>query len=149
MADALVDLDEFPGEFLKTTALGDLPPGVADSAGGDGSLLDLVPDVTLEEPGGAMSRIVVPGAAAVRLPALAEAGEQVAGTEVSDPAQFLAEGVAAMEKVVEVVGGHAGASCVCPSVRMSDTLEKSKGQRPCHKYVVHPRPAVLVWGTRP
>ena len=110
MADALVHLDEFAGEFLKPPVLGDLLPGGVERAGGNGSLPDLLLAVMLEEPGGAVAWMVRAGATAVRLPALAKTGEQETRTEISDPAQLLAERVAALEKVGEGVGGHGVAS---------------------------------------
>ena len=85
-----------------------------------------------------MPGIVLPGATTVRLPALAEAGEQVPGTEVPDAGEFAAKGGAPIKEVVEVLGGHGGASRVCQPITMPDTLERSKPYATHHKYVVHP-----------
>lgn len=106
MADVLVDLDEFARESLKTTTRRDLPTGVIESARGNESLLHPVPDMPLEKPGGPVPGIIAPGAPAVRLTAPTEAGEEMAGPQVSNGGQLLAERVALLQEFGERVRGH-------------------------------------------
>ena len=138
MADAVVDVDEFPGEFLKAPVLGNLLPGVLEGAERDGALPEGLPDASLEEPGGAVAGIALAGAAAVGLAALAVAGEERAGTKIADAGELAADGVAVAKEGVEGVGGHGVASCLCQTYILSDIRPKAKSHQSRHKYVVHP-----------